>query len=215
MLSPSDRLFYADTLHYDHGGRRGIFDVSLELHAGEIVALVGPNGAGKTTLMECVLGLRNLQAGDCEVAGWSLRRNRRRYLECVGAQLQDETHSPLLTVAETLALHSAFLADPEPAPVLLEAIGLVPWQHTRAGALSSGLRQRLAVALAFLGKPRVVLLDEPTAGVDSEGRELIAGLLGRVAERGGTVLFTTHLREDLAYASRSYSLAAGRLEVRP
>lgn len=210
-----DVLFRAEALRFDHGGGRGIFGVSVHLAAGEIVALLGANGAGKTTFMECALGLRTAEEGDCVAGGHSLRRNRGHYLSTVGAQLQEEAHSPLLTVNETLDLHAAFHSDPEPRARLLEALGLGPWGNERAGTLSAGLRQRLSVALAFVHRPRVALLDEPMAGVDSEGRALIAGFLRDLAGRGGCVLFTTHIREDLELASRTIALAEGRLKGEP
>ncbi|WP_404423944.1 ABC transporter ATP-binding protein [Nibricoccus sp. IMCC34717] len=211
MLKQAETVFQVRELTRDYGNGRGIAAVSFTLNAGDIVALLGANGAGKTTLIETALGLRERDSGDCVACGVSLCTEPERYRTLVGAQLQDEAHLGYLTPLETVRLHSAFRASGEPAPATLERVGLGEQAGVRNDVLSGGQRQRLSVALAFIGRPRVLLLDEPTAGIDAEGRELLARALREFSKAGGAVLFTTHIREDQALATRTVTISGGRL----
>jgi ABC-2 type transport system ATP-binding protein len=192
-------------------GRPVLRGVSLTAAAGEVVCVVGPNGAGKTTLIECVEGIRRPDAGTVEILGHTPADGPWVYHALFGAQLQESSLPARLRVAEALELFAAFHADPLPVPELLERTGLTEQRRKPFGNLSGGLKRRVLLAVALIGRPPLVLLDEPTAGLDPHARLAIWRLLQEAAGSGAAIVFTTHdMAEAEEYADRLYLLEQGR-----
>src|SRR5690606_23170290 len=157
---------------------------------GEILGLLGPNGAGKTTTVECVLGLRHPDAGEITVCGIDARRDPRAVKERIGAALQTTALQDRITPREALALFGSFYRDRAQPEALLERFSLTDKADAAFDTLSGGQRQRLALALAFVNKPELVFLDEPTTGLDARARRDLHGDIRRMREDGHTLLLT-------------------------
>jgi ABC-2 type transport system ATP-binding protein len=190
--------------------------VSFELHDGEILALLGPNGAGKTTAIGVLLGLRHPDSGEARLFGRDPREpaSRRR----VGSTPQELDFPGTLTVAEVLDFAGRHFPARADVGELLSRFGLEEVARRQCGGLSGGQRRRLAVALAFVGDPAVVVLDEPTTGLDVEARKSVWDAIRSHRSRGGSALLTTHyLEEAEKLASRVVVLVSGRVvcEGRP
>jgi ABC-2 type transport system ATP-binding protein len=185
-------------------------EVSLEIASGEVVALLGPNGAGKTTALSILLGLRRPDSGRAELFGDDPRRPSVR--TAIGVTPQEDGFPPTLRVSEIVDLVRAHFPSPAPRSDLLDRFRLVGLAHRQAGGLSGGERRRLALALAFTGRPRALFLDEPTAGLDVEARRAVWQEIEVYAAEGGTALLTTHhLEEAETLATRIVLLSAGRV----
>jgi len=203
-------LAEAKTVSKTFGPVQALDRVSLEVRAGEVLALLGPNGAGKTTLVKILLGLLKPDRGEARLFGQDPAQPaaRRR----LGATPQESGFPPTLRVREVLALVRAHYPDPEDAPALLERFGLAVLARRLASGLSGGERRRLSLALAFAGRPALVVLDEPTAGLDVAARRALWQEIKNFRDRGGGVLLTTHnLNEADALADRVAILHRGRL----
>ena len=184
--------------------------VELEIRTGEVVALLGPNGAGKSTALSILLGLRRPDCGRAELFGSDPRLPSSR--AGIGVTPQETGFPPTLRVREILDLVRAHFAAPDSTADLLDRFGLAELARRQTGGLSGGERRRLSVALAFAGRPRILFLDEPTAGLDVESRRSVWREIQLYAGAGGTVLLTTHhVGEAQALASRVVLLARGRL----
>jgi ABC-2 type transport system ATP-binding protein len=182
--------------------------VELEVGVGEVLALLGPNGAGKTTALSLLTGLRRPDSGCVELFGRNPRVPAAR--SSVGITPQESGFPPTLRVRELVDLVRAHFPDPAPTDELLDRFGLAELERRQAGGLSGGQRRRLSVALAFAGRPKLLLLDEPTTGLDVEARRAVWCEVSSHAGAGGTVLLTTHhLEEAEALASRVVLLRNG------
>jgi ABC-2 type transport system ATP-binding protein len=170
--------------------------VSFEIRSGEIFGLIGPNGAGKTTTVECLVGLRRPDEGRIEICGIDARRSPREVKRRVGAALQTTALQDRITPREALDLFGAFYGGLVPAGQLLERFGLQDSADRPFDALSGGQKQRLALALAFVNDPEVVVLDEPTAGLDPKVRRGLRDEIAGMRSDGRTVLLTTHDLEE-------------------
>ncbi|MGI5170812.1 ABC transporter ATP-binding protein [Spirillospora sp. CA-253888] len=179
-----------------YGGRPVVDDVAFAVEEGEIFGILGPNGAGKTTTVECVEGLRRPDAGTVRVAGLDPRADRDELTGILGVQLQESELQEKLTVQEALQLYSAFYPNPADWRELAERLGLTGKLTTRFGKLSGGQKQRLFIALALVGRPRVVVLDELTTGLDPRARRDTWKLIEEVRDTGVTVLLVTHFMEE-------------------
>ncbi|WP_210648843.1 ABC transporter ATP-binding protein [Nocardioides sp. SYSU D00065] len=189
MISISHlRKAYGDTVAVD--------DVSLEVAAGEVMGILGPNGAGKTTTVECVAGLRVPDSGTVRVAGLDPRTDRPELTRVLGVQLQESRLQPKITVAEAMRLWSALYADPVPWAGLVERLGLEDQAGSRFRDLSGGQQQRLSIALALVGRPRVVILDELSTGLDPRARREVWQVVRDLRADGVTVLLVTHAMEE-------------------
>jgi len=186
--------------------------VSFDVAEGEIFGLLGPNGAGKTTTVECIVGLREPDEGTIEVCGVDARRHSNEVKQKIGAALQTTALQDMITPREALQLFGSFYrAAGEPA-ALLERFALGEKADARFDSLSGGQRQRLALALAFINRPEVVFLDEPTAGLDPQSRRDLHGEILRMKADGQTVLLTTHyLDEAEALCDRVAIIARGEI----
>ncbi|GAA5177335.1 ABC transporter ATP-binding protein [Rugosimonospora acidiphila] len=192
------------------GAVTAVNDVTLTVESGEIVAFLGPNGAGKTTTIDMVLGLARPDAGTVRVYGKqpseAIARGEVSAVMQTGGLLKD------FTVAETLVYTASLYSHARPVAEVLERAGISDIADRRVGKCSGGQQQRLRFAIALLSDPRLLLLDEPTAGMDVEGRREFWAAIRRDAERGRTVMFATHyLDEADAYADRIVLIRQGSI----
>lgn len=205
-----------EDLSFDYPGVRALDRVSCHLGAGSITALVGPNGAGKTTLMRCLCGLERPLSGSVVVDGIDVVEEPRRSHERIGYLSDFFGLYEDLTVARCLA-HAALahgLEGANDARIAETAgrLGIADRLAQRVGALSRGLRQRVAIAQAIIHAPRVLVLDEPAAGLDPEARHALAGLFRALRADGMTLLVSSHILSELEqYATHMLVLERGRL----
>ncbi|HSK23907.1 MAG TPA: ABC transporter ATP-binding protein [Egicoccus sp.] len=179
-----------------YGRTTAVDGLDLEVAHGETLALLGPNGAGKTTTVECCEGFRRPDAGTVRVLGLDPRGDAARLRPRVGLMLQEGGVYPMARPAEVLRLFAAYYADPLDPEGLLERVGLDDARRTRFRDLSGGQKQRLSLALAVIGRPDVVFLDEPTAGLDPAARRLTWEHIRELRDRGVAVVLTTHLLDE-------------------
>lgn len=170
-------------------------DVSLEVGRGELVGLLGPNGAGKSTLLSLVSGQRRPDAGVVRLHGRDPRDPRARTV--LGLTPQETGLPATLRVREVVDFVAGHYLDPVPTDELLEQFGLADLGRRQTGSLSGGQKRRLAVAMSLVGRPGVVLLDEPTTGLDVSGRTALWDAIREYHARGGTVLLTSHYLEEV------------------
>jgi ABC-2 type transport system ATP-binding protein len=177
-----------------------VADISLTAEAGEITAILGPNGAGKTTTVEICTGLRASDSGSVSVLGNDPRRDATVLRPRVGAMPQGGSGAsgvyPSARVGEVLRLFAALHAHPLPVDALLERLGLDKVTRTPWRRLSGGEQQRLSLALSVVGRPEIVFLDEPTAGLDVAGRHATWELIGELKAGGVAVVLTTHAIDE-------------------
>jgi len=172
--------------------------VDLAIHPGQFVALLGPNGAGKTTLVEMIEGIQHPDRGDIFVMGKPWKGNEDELHRAIGLSLQETRFIDKLTVKETLRLFASFYdLDGDRVSEILATVGLAEKQDAYTVNLSGGQRQRLALGIALLNRPRILLLDEPTTGLDPNARREIWSILLDLKARGKTsLLLTTHYMEE-------------------
>lgn len=197
-------------MHKSFGAVHAVAGIELVIAPGEIVALLGPNGAGKTTTIDMILGLNRPDRGTVSVCGMGPSDAIARGL--VAAVMQTGGLLKDLTIAETVRLTSTLFADVRPLDEVLNRAGISDIAGRMVGKCSGGQQQRLRFALALLPDPEIMILDEPTAGMDVQGRRDFWAAIRQDAERGGTVLFATHYLEEAdAYADRIILLRQGRI----
>ncbi len=178
-------------------GRVAVDDLSFHVPTGAVAGLVGPNGAGKTTLMGMLLGLVRPTAGSGRVLGRPLDRPG-EYLGDVGASIETPAFHPSVSGADNLrALAVLGGHDQDQISHLIELVGLAGRGHERFGSYSMGMKQRLAIAGSLLGNPQLVVLDEPTNGLDPLGMQDMRHLIGRIASEGRTIVVSSHLLSEL------------------
>ena len=196
-----------------YGGRAVLDGVDLVVRPGEVVALLGPNGAGKTTMVEIVEGYRAQDAGTVRVLGEEPRRGGPMLRARIGLMLQGGAGlEPRGTPRDLVALYAAFHDRARGVAELLDQVGLTAVAGTRVRRLSGGERQRLSLALALVGEPEVLILDEPTAGMDPEARRATRELVASLRDEGRTILLTTHDLGDVErLADRVAILHRGRI----
>lgn len=185
-------------------------DVTFAVESGDVVVLLGPNGAGKSTALAVLLGLRCPDTGAVRLFGRDPRRTDSR--REVGVTPQETAFPPTLRVRELIDLVRAHYEHPLPAVTVLARFGLAELANRQLGGLSGGERRRVGVALAFTGSPRLVVLDEPTTGLDVTARHAVWDAIRAHADDGGTILFTTHhLEEADTLARRAVLIEAGAI----
>lgn len=179
-----------------YGDTVAVAGLDLTVATGETLALLGPNGAGKTSTVECCEGYRRPDGGTVRVLGADPHRDGARLRPRVGLMLQEGGVYPMAYPAEVLRLFARFYADPLDPEELVVQVGLDGARRTRVRDLSGGQKQRLSLALALVGRPEVVFLDEPTAGLDVAARRMTWEHLRRLRDEGVTVVLTTHLLDE-------------------
>jgi ABC-2 type transport system ATP-binding protein len=184
-------------LRKSYGGNQAVDGVSLTVERGEIFGIAGPNGAGKTTVVECASGLRRPDGGTVRVLGLDPRDHRRELLQRVGAQLQEAALPDGIKVGEALRLYASLYDHPADWRALMDEWGLKDRKGTRFASLSGGWKQRLFIALALVGNPEVVMLDELTTGLDPDARRTTWGLIRAMRDRGVTVVLVTHFMDEV------------------
>ena len=197
-------------LRKTYGERVVVDGVDLDVRAGEVVGLIGANGAGKTTTVECIQGLRRPDSGTLQVLGCDPAREPGRLRSMLGSQLQDSALPDRLRVVEAVEL----FANPgaREASELLEQFGLIARRRSAFASLSGGERQRLFLVLALLNRPRLVILDELTQGLDPAARRNVWTAVAQLQHEGTTVLLVTHeLDEAQALCSRVVAMRGGRV----
>ena len=191
----------------DHEAVRGI---DLEVRRGEVFAFLGPNGAGKTTTVEIMEGYRERDAGTVTVLGEDPLQGDRSWRGRIGIVLQECRMEPVLTVRETLSLYAGYYETPRDVAETIDLVGLQPSADVRAGNLSGGQQRRLDVALALIGDPELLFLDEPTTGFDPSARRQAWEVIASLRDLGKTVFLTTHYMEEAQFlADRVAIIRAG------
>ena len=178
------------------GAVTAVDGISFQVDQGEIFGILGPNGAGKTTALEIIEGLQKPTSGSVEVLGMDLARSSREVKARIGVQLQSAAYFEFLSLQEILNLLGAFYPKPVPAGELLEMVGLADRAKARLNQLSGGQQQRFTVAASLVNQPELLILDEPTTGLDPQARRGVWDLIRRVHERGITIVLTTHYMEE-------------------
>jgi ABC-2 type transport system ATP-binding protein len=195
---------YGDVLAVDH--------LSFAAEAGNVTCVLGPNGAGKTSTIEALEGLRTPSGGRLSVGGLDPRSDHRALVERIGVMLQEGGLHPAARPLELVRHAAALYPDALDPPELLDRLGLAGLERRTYRQLSGGEQRRLALALALVGRPQVAFLDEPTAGVDPAGRQVIRQVVAELRADGVTVLLTTHdLQEAERVADQLVIVDAGRL----
>jgi ABC-2 type transport system ATP-binding protein len=199
------------------GALEALAGVDLDVLPGEIFALLGPNGAGKTTLISIVAGLLRATAGEVRVLGYDVVKDYRVTRRAIGLVPQELNFDPFFTVEETLRIQAGYfdvrLAE-ERLVEILEALDLTARRRTNSRALSGGMKRRLLIGKALVHDPRILFLDEPTAGVDVELRRALWRYVRTLRDRGTTIVLTTHyLDEAEELADRVGVIDRGRLLV--
>jgi ABC-2 type transport system ATP-binding protein len=197
-------------VHKNFGHVQAVRGVDLKVESGEIVAILGPNGAGKTSTIDIILGLSSPNAGQVSVFGMQPRQAISRGL--ISAVMQTGGLLKDLTVGETVEYTASLFAHSQSPADVLERAGITEIADRRVGKCSGGEQQRLRFAMALMSDPELLVLDEPTTGMDVEGRRGFWAAIRQDAEKGRTVLFATHYLEEAdAYADRIILLRHGQI----
>ncbi len=206
-------------LRRSYGEIEAVRGVSFEVGRGEVFCLLGPNGAGKTTIVEILEGYRTRTAGDARVLGIDPATGSRQLREQVGIVLQQCGVQPDLSVAELVEMYGRYYVRSRPVDEVLEVVELTEKRNTRAKQLSGGQRRRLDLALALVGDPELIFLDEPTTGFDPAARRQAWSTLRSLCDLGKTIFLTTHFMDEaqhladrVAVMRSGQIIAAGRPE---
>jgi ABC-2 type transport system ATP-binding protein len=201
------------------GDLTAVDDVTLHVDYGEVVTLLGPNGAGKTTVVETLLGFRPPTSGSVRLGGLDPRRDHREVVARTGALLQRGGVWFPMSPAQVLNLTATYYDAPRTAKELLDLLDLRHCERTPWRRLSGGEQQRTLLALALIGRPRILVLDEPTTAVDPEGRQVIRDLVQSERGRGCALLITTHelseaerLSDRMVIMNKGHVVVQGTLE---
>ena len=195
-----------------YGSQAAVDGINLEVHRGEIFAFLGPNGAGKTTTVEILEGFRKRTGGEISVLGADPATAGGAWRDRVGVVLQESEPEPGLSVRECLALYAGFYRDPRDIGETMNLVGLAGQSDTITTQLSGGQRRRLDFALALIGDPELIFLDEPTTGFDPSARRAAWEVIAGLRALGKTIFLTTHYMEEAEYlADRIAVISAGRI----
>ena len=190
---------------------RVVSGVSLTAGRGQVTALLGANGAGKTTTLECAQGLRKRSGGTISLLGQDPATAGAELRSRVGVMLQDGGLPPSARPLPLLRHIAGLYAEPWPVDDLVQRLGIDTFSRTTVRRLSGGQKQRLALAAALVGRPEVLFLDEPSAGLDPQSRQLVFELIGELRDSGMGIILTTHLMDDAQrLADYVYIIDGGR-----
>lgn len=209
---PTDAAIVVENFTKSYGSNRVVDELQFTVKQGEIFALLGPNGAGKTTTIETLEGYRKPDKGRVRVLGLDPMRESQALKPQIGVMLQQDGLYPGLTAREVLHLFAGYYKQPQNSDRLLERVGLNAANKTRCRRLSGGQKRRLALAVALVGNPTLVFLDEPTSGMDPQARLATWEIIRELKQNGATILLTTHLMDEAErLADRIAIIDHGRL----
>ncbi len=198
-----------------YGRFEAVKGIDLDVDEGEILAFLGPNGAGKTTTIEILEGYRSRDDGQVRVLGVDPAAAPLAWREQIGIVLQESEPMPELTALESVEMHAGYYRDPRRPAEVLDIVGLTESADQRTRKLSGGQKRRLDLALALVGNPRLVFLDEPTTGFDPSARRESWGMIEALRQFGTTVLLTTHYMDEAEQlADRIVVIADGEIAAR-
>ncbi len=198
-----------------YGDHHAVKGIDLDVEEGEILAFLGPNGAGKTTTIEILEGFRPRTGGEVTVLGEDPETAPLEWRERIGIVLQESEPVPELTALEAVTMQSAYYSNARNPAEVLDIVGLTDSANQRTRKLSGGQKRRLDLALALIGNPALVFLDEPTTGFDPSARRESWDMIERLRELGSTVLLTTHYMDEAEQLSdRIVVIADGRIVAR-
>ncbi|NNL99902.1 MAG: ABC transporter ATP-binding protein [Gammaproteobacteria bacterium] len=192
----NDTTITARGLVKRYGELTAVAGIDLDVRAGACLGLLGPNGAGKTTTTEMLVGLTRPDAGSITVLGKSWDADARAIREQIGVQLQETIFGDKLTVIEIVQLFRSFYRHGREVDDVIETVGLAPKRTARYHQLSGGQKQRLALGCALVNDPRVLLLDEPTTGLDPQARRRVWEIVDALKAGGASILLTTHFMDE-------------------
>jgi ABC-2 type transport system ATP-binding protein len=208
----ADTVIAVAGLHKNYGRHEAVRGIDLDVRRGEIFAFLGPNGAGKTTTVEILEGFREASSGTVRVLGSDPGGAPQSWRERIGIVLQESAAEPGLSVRECVELYAGYYPAPRAVDDTLELVGLTGETEQRASSLSGGQRRRLDVALALIGDPELIFLDEPTTGFDPAARRAAWEVIDGLRRLGKTVFLTTHYMEEAErLADRIAVIAGGRI----
>jgi len=196
------------------GNLRVLTDIDLEIHTGEFFALLGPNGAGKTTLISIIAGLSLANNGSVHVMGYDVRTQYQQARRNLGVVPQELVFDPFFTVREILLIQSGYYGIKENTrwvDEIIERLDLTDKASANMRALSGGMKRRVLVAQALVHKPPVIILDEPTAGVDVELRQTLWDFIKQLNQDGHTIVLTTHYLEEAEQCNNLGFMVAGEV----
>ncbi len=209
---PGNEAIVVDNFSKSYGPNRVVDTLQFTVHTGEVFALLGPNGAGKTTTVETLEGYRAPDQGTIRVLGLDPIRQAHILKPQIGVMLQQDGLYPALTAREVLHLFAGYYEQPQNPDSLLARVGLAGAAKTRCRRLSGGQKRRLALAVALVGNPALVFMDEPTAGMDPQARLTTWEIVRDLKNSGVTILLTTHLMDEAErLADRVAIIDHGRL----
>ncbi len=198
-INPTDSILQVAALNVFYGSFQAVRNISFEVKAGEIFGLLGPNGAGKTSTLSSIEGLIKPQSGTITVAGFNTREKPLYARANMGVQLQSTSFQPELNVAEIIRLYAGIHAieiSNERLQQILSEINLGDASAKRFGQLSGGQQQRVSLVIAMIHDPQIVLLDEPTTGLDPQSRRQLWARMEALRSKGHAILLTTHSMEE-------------------
>jgi ABC-2 type transport system ATP-binding protein len=199
-------------LHKSYGDFEAVKGISFEIRAGEVFGLLGPNGAGKTTTVEILEGYRRRDRGEVSVLGVDPERAGLDWRERIGVVLQQDELYPFFSVRECVELFAGYYEQPRDAAEVVRLVGLEEKANARVKTLSGGQKRRLDLAVALVGDPELLFLDEPTTGFDPGARRMAWETIRSLRELGKTILLTTHyIEEAQQLADQVAVLRAGRI----
>ncbi|MFT4148014.1 MAG: ABC transporter ATP-binding protein [Micrococcaceae bacterium] len=211
MSEKNSKLLVKD-LRKTFGTKVAIDGISLYVSAGEVVSLLGPNGAGKTTTIECTQGLKTYDSGSIKLLGVEPKNYSPELRARVGVMFQDSGLPVGLNPQQLLQHVSSLYENPRPIKELVDLLGIESFAKTNIRRLSGGQKQRIGLAAALIGRPEIVFLDEPTAGMDPQSRHVVWGIIEKLKSEGVAIILTTHHIDDAERLSdRVYIIDHGKI----